>query len=743
MDNNLQIEDKLEKYTIHIDSLNCNLQNNNTEIYVDLDNDIKNCIYFKTLKSEIFVKSSYKYNSEVDNNPITYLKKGDEIFIDVNGIERIIMKEKKYIPIKANSLLQYGLEWERFFDKSSASITSFKVDSAESDNNIDLANNLRTNNWLENNILTVDSSLIKNLTVGEMKTQYFNHPAGDKNKIYYKVKERLYTDKKILGTKWIKSNNKSTGKEFNNLKLLQKLHPGLNWISLNTNTNIDTELDFTTLNRQNTIKYFLANYDVLNWTETQTRPAIGTEINNKYIRHYLSNKDFLKWKKIKTVVERVEYEKLKNSSTLIINIFSDTNQTIQNIRHIFETDSTYDTSNPPDIVKINIDNWIDGDINVDRLYYENNNSYLIWKKITTIEEINAFQELKREGVFTTNIFSDATGTNEEIEDIQKIRNIFLPKITSNPHEVIISSSDWPTTNDISLDKLYYEDNDRTIYISDITAYIPDDKIVQNNIDFNILYDDAKINFNGINLNSYILSNLKYYNINSKNAKTTLTPNEWRLTGINNITDKHYVKLNGICYLPKTQYYFTETELQTLGLNGKISKKDYIKFDDNTYYLPDYDNLGNTGYIYEGLRKEITTDDINESNNYKNYVLYNNIDTSGSARITDLNIIDYSQLLIDNIYITDKRYYDKIDITNDLSISNYIFKNELTGTSCGPNDTNTVILNPILPEIKRFTIKLYKTNEFGEHEPITIDNNGVYRVKVSFTIYYKRKKITRV
>ena len=74
---------------------------------------------------------------------------------------------------------------------------------------------------------------------------------------------------------------------------------------------------------------------------------------------------------------------------------------------------------------------------------------------------------------------------------------------------------------------------------------------------------------------------------------------------------------------------------------------------------------------------------------------------------------------------------------------YIFKNELTGTSCGPNDTNTVILNPILPELKRFTVKLYKINEFGEHEPIKIDKDGVYRVKVSFTIYYKRKKITRV
>jgi len=103
----------------------------------------------------------------------------------------------------------------------------------------------------------------------------------------------------------------------------------------------------------------------------------------------------------------------------------------------------------------------------------------------------------------------------------------------------------------------------------------------------------------------------------------------------------------------------------------------------------------------------------------------------------INILKY----YDNIYIN-----DGIPMDEGTGVENkdyIIYKQELTGTSCGPNDTNTVILNPILPELKRFTIKLYKTNEFGEHEPIAINNDGVYRVKVSFTIYYKRKKITRV
>jgi|UniRef100_A0A6C0JU05 hypothetical protein len=661
MDNNLQIEDKLEKYTIHIDSLNCNLQNNNTEIYVDLDNDIKNCIYFKTLKSEIFVNSLYKYNSLIDgtdNN--TYFRKGDEVYIDVNGIERIIVKEKKYVPIKAKSLKQYGLEWERFFDIDPSNTINFDTDT----DSITLENNLRTNNWLENNILIVDGSLITNLEDDIIQEKYFRNPAFNKNKIYYKVKKRYYTNKKILGTKWIKSSSKGTGKEFNNLQLLQNLHPGLNWIKLNTDIH-NVEDGFTKINRENTIKYFLADYDVLNWTNVTIQPSSGTEINNKYIRHYLSNKDFLKWEKI------------------------------------------------------------------------------------TISEYRGSG-----GILTTKINDDM--------DTGEIRDLLQSKITSSsslPSEVIISIDEWPITNNIRLDELYYENDDNT------TAYIPKDKVVQNNIDFDILYDDTKIDLDTISTDSWIISNSQYYTINTKNVNTRLTPDQWKLTGIDNITAKNYVRIKGIDYIPKTQYYFTEQELQNIKLIGKISKNDYIKFNNNTYYLPDYDNLGNTGYVFNGTKLEITKFDINDADNYGDLVLYNNTSSTKSARNITFNTIDYSQILIDNIYLTDKRYYDKIDITNDLDdkidITNdedpeadittdedpvaaiYIFKNELTGTSCGPNDTNTVILNPILPELKRFTVKLYKINEFGEHEPIKIDKDGVYRVKVSFTIYYKRKKITRV
>lgn len=99
-----------------------------------------------------------------------------------------------------------------------------------------------------------------------------------------------------------------------------------------------------------------------------------------------------------------------------------------------------------------------------------------------------------------------------------------------------------------------------------------------------------------------------------------------------------------------------------------------------------------------------------------------------------------------------KYYDCIYINKPTIHTNLLsdpkcyllsYKQELSGTSCGPNDTNTMVLNPILPELKRFNIKIWRINELGEHVEIPITKDGVFRVIMSFTIYYKRKKVTRV
>lgn len=111
------------------------------------------------------------------------------------------------------------------------------------------------------------------------------------------------------------------------------------------------------------------------------------------------------------------------------------------------------------------------------------------------------------------------------------------------------------------------------------------------------------------------------------------------------------------------------------------------------------------------------------------------------------------------------YYDSVYINKNpdfiggiADLYSYgIYRQELSGTSCGPNDTNTLVLNPIYPEIKRFNVKLWRVNENGKHVELPIskrelpdisspenDNGaGILRVKLLFTLYYKRKNITRI
>ena len=116
------MEDILEKTTIHIDSDYASFISD-TEFYVDIIDDIKNCIYIKTLKTEVFVKANYpeieegranEYNavesSYVENsifndktsnaNDPSIIKKnvfnvGDYLYINLNDIHRINAISKK------------------------------------------------------------------------------------------------------------------------------------------------------------------------------------------------------------------------------------------------------------------------------------------------------------------------------------------------------------------------------------------------------------------------------------------------------------------------------------------------------------------------------------------------------------------------------------------------------------------------------------------------------------------------
>ena len=94
------MDDILEKITINIDSDYATFIDE-SEFYVDIIDDIKNCIYIKTLKTEIFVKpddhggSSVQYtepsifDSGDDNIKRHVFNIGDYLYVSLNDIKRV------------------------------------------------------------------------------------------------------------------------------------------------------------------------------------------------------------------------------------------------------------------------------------------------------------------------------------------------------------------------------------------------------------------------------------------------------------------------------------------------------------------------------------------------------------------------------------------------------------------------------------------------------------------------------
>tara|TARA_B100001142_G_scaffold289186_1_gene305811 strand:- start:806 stop:1624 length:819 start_codon:yes stop_codon:yes gene_type:complete len=230
---------------------------------------------------------------------------------------------------------------------------------------------------------------------------------------------------------------------------------------------------------------------------------------------------------------------------------------------------------------------------------------------------------------------------------------------------------------------------------------------------------------------------------------------------------------------KTEIYTTPNYKYTSKYDG--TQKDYFENGDYIYVtLNNYNRINVLSKEVIPLTKDDMGDDTTQQKEYP----YNGngpyLKSQWDANVTNGatvlfnagksgqygNIRDRNNLPV-NFKIKERKsnllkYYDAINIVKsdsnlvgDLQTSAtrpyYLFKNELSGTSCGPNDTNTLVVNPIEPELKRFTVNLWYVNEDGRHEKLELkkenevwrDDLGIFRVVISFTIYYKRKKITRV
>ena len=81
--------------------------------------------------------------------------------------------------------------------------------------------------------------------------------------------------------------------------------------------------------------------------------------------------------------------------------------------------------------------------------------------------------------------------------------------------------------------------------------------------------------------------------------------------------------------------------------------------------------------------------------------------------------------------------EKFDNVASMTSKLVSFKTEYTTTSCSINDTNTYVLDPIEPNLKRFNVQLLdKTNN-------VINKSKISKFNMILCVYSKKKKSTMV
>lgn len=426
------------------------------------------------------------------------------------------------------------------------------------------------------------------------------------------------------------------------------------------------------------------------------------------------------------------------------------------------------------------------------------NSYKTWKKVDllAVETFSSTTELVHHGV---NRLENSDITDQTVITKRSARLSVGSTLTFGTDIYNINNWEGFLTNFLKqrfykYDENYYIINDlNTASGNSITMalinsfptvangdYLSNDYIIHNDKFYlNLSYNNSIINFNTgahvsesgqtltlnidtSDLNTIITTynNITLYNITTLITKFTNTDevNEVNEVNLEN-TDKNVIDVmtyHNNDALDPLQYYFNFSEGTKLYITDIYFYQNLTVSDGgavNVKFVPTEEELEicyrnykidrhtfensplldkNIDYIF----KEKTKKDYAFTNyigSYDNNIKYENTETE-----TETAILNY----YDSIYIN-KTTHDFMDF-NDNYIT--VYKHELSGTSCGPNDTNTKILNPLLPELRKFSVKLWRVDSDGLHVPIEINKNGiegVIRVVMSFTIYYKRKKVTMV
>lgn len=424
------------------------------------------------------------------------------------------------------------------------------------------------------------------------------------------------------------------------------------------------------------------------------------------------------------------------------------------------------------------------------------NSYKTWKKV----DLLAVETFSSTGsILDNNLVVNTTFVhhgvnrleNSDITDQTIVTNrssLFSSAVTFEND--IYNINNWETILTTFLSNRFYKDTGTNIYyiinnldIStqipiNMTVVLPDyvdtisNFIIHNNTFYlDLRYNNDTIDFNTgahvsgqtltLNIDTSDLNTIitTYNNINMANLNTLIT--KFTSTDEVNLDDVYKNVIDGMTYNGGTpdplQYYFNYSKGTKLYITDIYFYQNLTVSDGgavNVKFVPTEEKLGicyrnykinrhtfeNSPILDKSIDYIFKEKQINKDYAFTNYIgsYDNNIEYENTETETETAILNY----YDSIYIN-KTTHDFMGV-NDNYIT--VYKHELSGTSCGPNDTNTKILNPLLPELRKFSVKLWRVDSDGSHVPIEINKNGtegVIRVVMSFTIYYKRKKVTMV
>ena len=129
--------------------------------------DIKNCVYIKTLKTEVYIINDSEYSSAIDGKTNNYFNPGEYIYVSLNNFNRIFTTSKEYVPytwqerasLNNETFYAYTIDNTAFIDNTANN------DSATNPSNVLFRDNTGNYRILNETAFNFDKIFIKNIYI--------------------------------------------------------------------------------------------------------------------------------------------------------------------------------------------------------------------------------------------------------------------------------------------------------------------------------------------------------------------------------------------------------------------------------------------------------------------------------------------------------------------------------------------------------------------------------------------------